>query len=145
MTSTSTKAGGKPSSGKKIVKKAIKKKATKKRVSGPAGKINKSQAIRDYHDKNPEDGPTAVTRALAEKGIQVSPPQVSNVLSAAGKGGKKRIKRKKRGPKPGSSRAVRTTDQVSLDSLINAQKFADQVGGVESAKQLIGALERLSK
>lgn len=117
------------------------KKAPKKKAAGSAKqKVNKSQAIRDYNAKHPNDGPTAVTKALAAQGIKVTPPQVSNVLSAAGK----KTKGKKRGPKPGSKRgAASSTDKVSLDSLIDAQKFAEKVGGVDEAKQLIGALQKL--
>lgn len=112
--------------------------AKKAAKPAPAKKINKSQAIRDYAAKNPKDGPTAVTKALAAKGIKVSPPQVSNVLSAAGKkkGAKKRVAKATGGA---------AADKVSLDSLIDAQKFADKVGGVDSAKQLLGAIEKLGK
>ncbi|MEM9186668.1 MAG: hypothetical protein AAGB00_09260, partial [Planctomycetota bacterium] len=56
-----------------------------KKAAVKTKKVNKSQAIRDYAAAHPSEGPTAVTKALAAKGIEVSPPQVSNVLSAAGR------------------------------------------------------------
>ena len=116
--------------------KAAAKKPAKKTPGAKPGKrkVNKSEAIRQYKAANPEAGPTAIADALTKKGIKVVPAQVSNVLTAAAK---------KDGKAPRGRRGG--GDQVSLSSLMDTQAFIDKVGGVESAKQLLGAVEKLSK
>ncbi|MEN1677945.1 MAG: hypothetical protein AAGJ46_00020 [Planctomycetota bacterium] len=119
-------------------------KAAKKTVKKASGKVNKSQAIRDYDKANPGQGPTAIAKALSAKGIDVSPPQVSNVLSAAGK---KKTKKRKPGPKPGPKpgrKAAAATGKVSVDSLVDAKNFAEKVGGVDAAKELLTTLKKIS-
>ena len=126
---------------KKAKKKAPKKSvATKKVAEAPAKKVvNKSQVIRDYAAKHPKAGPTEITRELAKQGVKVSPPLVSNVLGAA-----KRKKSKRRVAKKGPGRpAAVASDKVSLDALVNTSKFVEQVGGVDKAKALIKAIEKL--
>ena len=127
-------------------KKAAKKTAGAVKVvkgRGKRGGINKSQVIRDYMNENPSAGPTEVCAALAKKGIKVTPPQVSNVKSAAAKkSGAKPMRRKKAGrpAKVGAS-----SDKVSVADLVQTHQFVDKVGGVGAAKELIAALEKLSK
>ena len=117
---------------KKVAKAAPKRKVAKKPV-------NKSQVIRDYAAKHPKAGPTEITRELAKQGVKVSPPLVSNVLGAA-----KRKKSKRRVAKKGPGRpAAVASDKVSLDALVNTSKFVEQVGGVDEAKALIKAIEKL--
>ncbi|MEQ8849284.1 hypothetical protein [Botrimarina sp.] len=109
----------------------------KKRASGP----NKSAAIREYLADKPDAGPTEVVKELKKKGIDVAPALVSNVKAAlrGKKGGKKRKKSKgKPGPKPRSG-----ADTVSISSLIEARDFADKVGGVDKAQDLLRALGKL--
>lgn len=114
----------------------------KKKKKVKRRKVNKSQKIRDYKAEHPDEGPTAIATALTKQGIKVVPAQVSNVLSNASKkkGGKKSVK--KRGPKPGAKKAA-ANDKVSIGALIDARQFADKVGGVEAAKQLLNAVEKL--
>ncbi|MEM6328708.1 MAG: hypothetical protein AAF790_00510 [Planctomycetota bacterium] len=103
-------------------------------------KVNKSQAIRDYKAAHPDEGPTAIATALSKTGIKVVPAQVSNVLTNAAKktgGGGGQGRGGKAGAKAG--------DKVSLSSLMDTQAFVEKVGGVDSAKQLLGAVEKLSK
>lgn len=108
----------------------------KKRAGGP----NKSQAIRDYLKAHPKAGPTEVCKELKKKGLTVAPALVSNVKAAAlRKSGKKPAKRKGRGP----GRPAGAADKVSLASLIDAREFVDRVGGVEQAKSLLKALDKL--
>ena len=119
---------------KKTVKKRVA--SAKKTPSDTTKKINKSQAIRDYRAKHPSAGPTKVSEALSKEGIKVTPSHVSNVLSSSkmsnGVGRKGTRKRKGDG-------VVRVSD------LIAAQKFADQVGGVQSARTLLGTIEMLGR
>ncbi len=70
--------------------------AKNKRSPKPGGeKVNKSAAIRAELEKNPSAKPSQVVKALAEKGIQVSPTFVSVVKSKDGK----RAGSTKRGPR----------------------------------------------
>ena len=118
--------------------------ATKKRGGKRAN--SKSAAIRAYLSTHPDAGPTAVCAALKAKGVAISPAHVSNVkatmLKKAGKtggastNGVPHAKRGRRGRKPAAS------DAVSLSQLVEARKFAAQVGGVENAVGLLQSRRR---
>ena len=108
----------------------------KKRAGGP----NKSEAIREYLKSKPDAGPTEVVNELKKKGITVAPALVSNVKAAL-RGKKGGAKKGRPGRKPG--RPAAASDSVSLASLIEARDFADKVGGVEKAQQLLRALGKL--
>jgi len=151
MTNTASKTPRKKKVAKKTRKKAAPKKTAKKRAAkkragkkraGKRDKVNKSQAVRDYHASHPDEGPTAISRALAKQGIEVRVPQVSNVLTADKKKGKKKVKRNKQAA-PGKSAADAAGETVNLDDLLRAQQFVDQVGGAESARRLIGVVEKV--
>lgn len=119
--------------------------ATKKRGGKRAN--SKSAAIRAYLSTHPDAGPTAVCAALKAKGIAITPAHVSNVKAALGRkagkvggaatNGASHAKRGRRGRKPAVS-----GDTVSLSQLVEARKFAAQVGGVENA---VGLLQTLAK
>lgn len=103
--------------------------------------VNKSQEIRDYMTANPDAGPQAVSKAMAGKGIEVSAQFVSTIKSMDKKktGGPK-----KRGRKPGSVKTKTTpNDKISAQTLFQAKKLADQLGGVHKAKIALDALARL--
>jgi hypothetical protein len=102
-------------------------------------KRNKSAAIRAYIEANPSAGPTEVVNALKAKKMTVTPTLVSNVKNRM-TGGQTTGKRKgKRGRPAGVS-----SDKVSINSLIVAKKFADQVGSIEAARQALETLSRLN-
>ena len=100
-------------------------KATKK-------KQTKSGAVREYLAKKPNAGPTEVSKALKARGIPVSSAHVSNVKQTA-----KRKTGKKIVSKPGPG------DSVSLVQLVEARRFAEQVGGVDAAVDLLNSLGKL--
>lgn len=83
--------------------------------------------------------PRDVIAALAVEGISVSYAQVGQVLRNLG------MRRRARGavgrPRRGQVAAPVT---ISLDALIAAKKLADQLGGVQAAKQAMDALAKLS-
>jgi hypothetical protein len=118
--------------------------ATKKRGGKRAN--SKSAAIRAYLSTHPDAGPTAVCAALKARGVVVTTAHVSNVKAAmlkkagttggAATNGVAHAKRGRRGRKPAAS------DSVSLSQLVEARKFAAQVGGVEHA---VGLLQTLAK
>lgn len=117
--------------------------AKKKTAGRRAG--TKSSAIREYMKANPEAGPTAITAALKAKGIEITPAHVSNVKAAMLKkqakaaGGNGAARRKPGRP----SRKAAGQETVSLGALIEARKFAAQVGGVDSAVTLLQSLAKL--
>lgn len=89
--------------------------------------------------------PRDVIAGLRQEGIEVSFAQVGQVLKKMG------MRRRRRGRKPAgeraaSSRAAHTNASatISLDALIAAKKLADQLGGVQAAKQAMDALAKLS-
>jgi hypothetical protein len=89
--------------------------------------------------------PRDVVASLREEGIDVTSAQVSQVLKGMG------MRRRRRGRKPAGERTARgravqadASTSLSLDALIAAKKLADQLGGVQAAKQAMDALARLS-
>lgn len=102
-----------------------------------AGGPNKSVAIRSYRNDNPEAGPKAIAAALADDGIKVTPAFVSTVLS-----NDKRKSGKSSGRGRGPGRRAAGSDS-SVDSLIQAKKLADQMGGIEQARAALDALARI--
>jgi len=96
----------------------------KKKGDGP----NKSQAIRDYQVKNPNDGPKAISAALKKEGIKVTPAFVSTI----------RTMDKKKNMLPLAS----LTD-ASLGNVLKAKTFADSVGGIDEALASLQALQQL--
>lgn len=98
---------------------------------GNKGEVNKSKVIRDYKAAHADEGPTAISKALTEQGLDVSPAFVSAVLLT---------ERKKAGAPVGpSSRGG--NDQVSIKVLKAAKALAEESGGVAKAKAI---LEKLS-
>jgi hypothetical protein len=98
---------------------------------------NKSAAIREYLQTNPAAGPTEVVNALAEKKVTVTPTLVSNV--------KARLEKGLTGRKPGRpGRKPRSLGgSVSVAALVEAKRFADQVGSVQVAQEALATLSRL--
>jgi hypothetical protein len=121
--------------------------ATKKKRGGKRAN-SKSAAARAYMATHPDAGPTAVSNALKTKGIQISAAHVSNIKAADARKGRKtaggaasngvsRGRPGRRGRKPAAG------DAVSLSQLLEARKFAAQVGGVERAVGLLHSLAKL--
>ena len=108
-----------------------------KRKSG--GK-NKSQAIRDYYNANPAAKPKEVASELKKKGIQVTPAFVSTIRSTSKK---KNGKIGRPGRPVGSTSKRSANGEVSYESLLQAKKIVDQMGGLSEAKSALSALENL--
>lgn len=124
-----------------------------KKSGGP----NKSQAIRDYYGANPDAKPMEVAAELGKKGIVVTPAFVSTVKSTTmGKSAKKSARKSakkstasakkstgaKRGRPVGSTNKT-TSNEVSLDSLLQVKKIVEEMGSVQDAKNALTALEKL--
>ena len=99
--------------------------------------VNKSQAIRDHLAKQPDDGPKTVVAALGKKKITVTESLVSHVKYALA--GKKKRRRKKKA----AITQPKVSDKISISTLVQAKKMADQLGGIEKAKTALAALAKL--
>ena len=112
---------------------------------------SKSGAVRAYMKRHPDAGPTAISLALKKRGIEITAAHVSNVKASMQKSGQaagesaatngEAPARNGRRGRPGRKPAPR--DAVSLASLLDAQRFAERVGGLEKAIELISALSKL--
>lgn len=92
----------------------------------------KAQAIREALEKTPEASAKEIVASVKESGLRVTPQMVYSLKTRAAAGPKK-----KRG------RKASLNGKVSLDTLILAKKLADQLGGVEKAKEAMDALAKL--
>lgn len=129
-----------------------------KRSAGP----NKSAAIREYLDANPNAKPREIVDALKSQGVSVTPAFVSTIKSKAGsegatvtkrrgrpKGsGRKTVTRKQRAGKevtamPVTRRAA-ASETITVDGLVAAKKLVDQLGGLAKARAALSALEKIT-
>ncbi len=111
--------------------------------------VNKAQAIRDYLQMHPEATATVVIPALAKEGITVSSALVSNTRSRLKKAGAtNKSAKKKTAGKPASLTTTEESSRVgdgrlSAEDLFEAKKLADQLGGIDEARDALDVLERL--
>lgn len=125
---------------------AKKKAATATKGRRGRRKGSKSGAIRDHLAANPDAQPKEIVDALKAQGIDVTAPQVSQVKWAESKKGPtaKTAKRKGRRGRPPRA-AASGTNGKSYESLLEAKKLVDKLGGVEAAKQALDILATLQK
>lgn len=93
----------------------------------------KAQAIREAIERTPEAKAQEIVAAVKEQGLKVTPQMVYSLKTRAAAGPKK-----KRGRRNATSNGT-----LSIDTLILAKKLADQLGGVEKAKEAMDALAKL--
>jgi hypothetical protein len=101
--------------------------------------INKTNHVRHYISEHPGAGPKAIHEALLAQGHDISKALVNRVLYPPGK----MRKAKRRGGRKMSA-APMVGAGFSLDHLLAAKKLVNQLGSVETAKQAVDALARLS-
>jgi len=107
--------------------------------------VNKSKAIREYYEQNPDAKPLDVVAALKQQGVNVSAAFVSTIRSTSKK---KSAPTGKRG-RPVGSTSARTSSgggggaSVSIDSLLKMKSAVKDMGGIEKAKAALSALEKL--
>lgn len=126
---------------------ATKRKSTKKRT--PKRTKSKSQLAREYAAKHPDAGPSEIAAALKKRGVKASPNLVSMALSNSltkrrtptkKRPAKKRASAQKRRRKAATKRAPA---QPSLDALLQARKFVDQMGSLDKAQRALDGLRRV--
>jgi hypothetical protein len=116
-----------------------------------AAQVSKSSLIKEILALSPDRSPKDIAEELTSQGI----PTTSNYVSTIKTNLKnqvvapKKIKRKKAVAKapPAAKPAVKATADaaISFDQLRMAKEMARQLGGVEQAKEVLGALIQLSE
>lgn len=99
---------------------------------------NKSEQIRRYIGQNPSAGPKQIREDLARQGIDVSAALVNRIKYGGGR------KKKRRGRRAKVAEAANGAAPLTLEHLIAAKKLVTQLGSVQSAKQAVDALVKLS-
>jgi len=113
--------------------------------SAPAS-VNKAKAVREALVKNPKGSPKEISAALKAEGVDVSPTYVSLIKWQA-----KQSKRKAKKTAPSAEAAAspraasggKASETITVESLIQAKKLAEALGGVEVARQALAALSRI--
>jgi hypothetical protein len=100
----------------------------------PAGK-SKSAAIRSYKNGHQQAGPKQIAEALGKEGMKVTPGFVSTVLSNDRRKGRK-------GRRTATRSGVRSSGGP-FESLVQAKRLADQLGGIDKARQALDALAKI--
>ena len=98
------------------------------------GKVNKSQAIRDFYSTNPRADTKTVVAGLADRGVKVSPTMVYYIKSKLGQA-KRKARREKMAE---SSRRSGASNPVEI--VLRVKDLAREVGGVKNLKQLVDLL-----
>jgi len=103
------------------------------------GDVNRSQAIREYLQANPETKAKAVVEALATGGVSVNEGLVYAVKGAL-KEKKQRKARVMNAAKKASATngAVNKSDAIAL--ILDVKALAAKAGGYETLKELVDAL-----
>jgi hypothetical protein len=99
---------------------------------------NKSQAIRDALEANPDQSPSEIAEALKAKGLKVNAQYVSTIKSGmkATKGGARKVVRRR---KPGRA------SNNGLGPIEAALKFITDAGGIKQAKQALATIEQIQE
>jgi len=123
-----------------------KKKTTKK--AAPKTDVNKTQEIKKALAASPDKGPKEISDALKAKGLDIKPGYVStiktNLKAKAKKAPKKKAvaKKKATGKKPAAK--VSAATDITFEQLCKAKELAQELGGVDKAKEALSALAQLT-
>lgn len=119
-----------------------------------AGEVNKSKAVRDYLNKNPQAGPKQIVEGLAAQGIEVSRSLASVVKYKPGpnkRAAKKRTTKRatRKAGRPARARARVPTapkvraNRLTAEDLFEAKRLVESLGGIGEARRALEALEQL--
>lgn len=113
-------------------------------ITNHSSNISKADQIRAVaRESTGPVRPRDVIATLAERGIQASRAQVSQVLSAMGMR-RRRRRRRKGTTNRAASRSSSVGAMLQLEHLLAAKRLCDKVGGVEAAKTALDALAKLN-
>ena len=118
------------------------------------GTTTDSDRIRDFIAHNPTAGPKEIREGLSKQGHEVSPSLINRIkyndplaksttrrpAAGAGRRGRPTRRGRRTGSRPGANGALR----ISIDDLIAAKKLADELGGIDNAREAVDALAKLS-
>jgi hypothetical protein len=109
-------------------------------------KINKSLVIREYAAANPEAGPSAIVKGLAEQGLKVSVALVSQALKNSSSEPKKRGRPAKgtAKAKPNAASSKVAANFSSVDHLLLAAEFSHKIGGIDAALDALNAVKKIA-
>lgn len=114
--------------------------------------VNKSQAVRDYLAEHPDATASTIRPALADRGIDVSVALVGQIKQRMKKSGgsngasatpTKKSAKKKRTGKPANRQKTGSSKAITADDLVEAKKFADELGGIDQARKALEYLKEL--
>jgi hypothetical protein len=105
-----------------------------KNAASDGGRVNKSQAVRDFLTANPAADSKAVIAGLAELGVKVAPTMVYYVRSKLGQARRKA----RRERVAASSRQSGARNPVEV--VLRVKDLAREVGGIGNLKQLVDLL-----
>jgi hypothetical protein len=99
---------------------------------------NKSQAIRDALEANPDKSPSVIADALKAKGLKVNAQYVSTIKSGmkAKRGGARKVVRRRKPHRASSN---------GLGPIEAALRFITDAGGIEQAKQALATIEKIQE
>lgn len=101
-------------------------------MARPAGSgASAAAAIRAYSEKHPDAKPKEIAEALKKRGIDIKPQYVSTIKTLD----------KNRSGKKGKRRGSKGSG--SFETLLQAKRLAEQLGGVELAREALDALAKL--
>lgn len=134
------KAKGKKKGDEAVVEATPEVKEAAAPAAAPAG--SKAQAVRDAMAANRSAGPKEIADLLKAQGYEITASYVSLVKWQDGK--------KKRKPKSGAkavpaaaATGTALAGGLTIESLLQAKKLAEAMGGVETARKAIAALHEL--
>ena len=109
--------------------------AKKKSVKKPA--VSKTQLIKEALANSPNASPVEIAERLKSSGVtaQYVSTVKFNMKKARGNGAPR---------KPAGKVGKKTEPTFTLSELVKARKLADDLGGVEQAKELLNAISKLS-
>lgn len=111
-------------------------KKTTRRAKKP---LNKAEAIRNYKRDHPDSKPKEISEVLNKKGYKTNPQYVSMILSSERR---KKGTAKTRQP---SATVISGNEQISVDDLLVAKAFVNQIGSVSAARAAVDAFARISE
>lgn len=136
---------------KNSAKKAGKKKAGRKTARVAASRSgakggNKSGAVRAYLAANPDASPVAVAEALKKMGIKIS-VSLASAVKYSKKGKKAGRPKGRRGPgrpKMAASSRSSSNGALNLETLVEAKRLAERMGGIEKVREALAVLAKLA-
>lgn len=109
---------------------------------GGAPAMTGTQAIQEYIRQHPKAGPKEIRQELGAQGVSVSASLVSAVKYRTG-GRRGRPTARQASHKVRARGGALRTSGVTVEQLLEVKRIADEIGGPDSLRQALDALEQL--